>query len=568
VLSRQLITMEMNKLRGMLPAFFLSLGLLISLALGCGMSVAKAALPDALEFKTTDRVFWKGKGGENYLILNVFAHESRLKPLPKLEQNKLLINSALIEGARLLARPEHAQLTGLSILIVSMRDMSEYGGSNSKWTQVGTASLAKGAGRVQLTDLKLSGDLPSPLPTLAFPIEEAGIVASPTNLRFLMPTRVHVVAGTDQQFFYENLIVTKDADAFLFVPSGAAMSFTEINRRGVRFRATQSHIGEHQLTVKVTDWEGRKVAEGTTTVVVSAANAGATMSEPVRILVLGHSLPSMYWPAYLADHLSGPGNPPVEFVGGIKYWYGTFPDFRNNPPLDRMFHQASPGYSVSTLLSLYSDQPPANPNMPTKSPFLFKNGKEPPKIDMKRYLESVLKGKAPHIVILNIGDNDTFHLDPAERDSATEKQFVANMNALINHLREIAPKAIIGAMMPNTYNDSEKSFIQNYGPKHTRWLAIQNRQRYIELMYDIAKSRGDMEIIASNFAVDGIDGMPYNSGTHFNNLGANQFAVSAYSWLKAKFAAQTGGVSAASVKSEKPQKQGWLSRIKSVFQGN
>jgi lysophospholipase L1-like esterase len=203
-----------------------------------------------------------------------------------------------------------------------------------------------------------------------------------------------------------------------------------------------------------------------------------------------------------------------------------------------MYHQASPGYSVRTMLSLYSDDPPPNPNMPSRSPFMFKDGSGPAKLDMKRYLTTTLGGKVPDVILLNVGDNDTFGLNPAEVASAPEKQFVIDINTFLNHLREIAPNAIIGAAMPNSYNYSEQSFIHNYGAAYPRWRLIQNRQRYIELMHDVVKSRKDVQIIASNFVVDSIEGMPYNSGTHFNNAGARQFAGSVYAWLKVQLASK------------------------------
>jgi hypothetical protein len=295
--------------------------------------VATAGRPDSLELKSTDRVFWKGKGGENYLILNVFEHDERLKALAKGAKNKLLLDTTLVEGARLLGRPEHAALTNLSILIVSMKDMSEYGGSGSKWTQVGTGTLLKGVNRVELKDVKLEGDLPAQLPTLAFPLQETSTTVAANVLRFMMPTTVHMVAGLPQSLYYENLIAVKDTDQYLFVPEGPAIAFADQFRRNLAFRPTEAQVGSHELKIKVNDWEGKKIAEGTTTVVVTPAATAATRTDPVRVLVIGHSLPSMYWPAYLADFMAAPGNVPVEYIGGIKYWYGDFPDFRNKPPL-------------------------------------------------------------------------------------------------------------------------------------------------------------------------------------------------------------------------------------------
>ena len=46
---------------------------------------------------------------------------------------------------------------------------------------------------------------------------------------------------------------------------------------------------------------------------------------------------------------------------------------------------------------------------------------------------------------------------------------------------------------------------------------------YVKL-HEIADARSDLQIVPSHFSVDSVDGMPYNSGTHFNMLGARQFA--------------------------------------------
>ena len=104
-------------------------------------------------------------------------------------------------------------------------------------------------------------------------------------------------------------------------------------------------------------------------------------------------------------------------------------------------------------------------------------------------------------------------------------------------------------------------------------------------MTSIAKTRGDIEIVPSNLVVDGMDGMPQNSGTHFNHYGARQFAGASYAWLKAKFAAAEQAASKAAVAQVKsaaaakdaktavkpaaapPEKKGWIARIKSYFGG-
>ena len=518
-----------------------------------------------------DRVFWKGRDNQNYLIINVFPNAAQLQAVTPVERNTLLINTALVEGALQFERPEHRALTTLNLLLVSMRDMSEYGGTSGNWTQVGTGLLVKGDGKVELRDVKLEGALPAPMPTVAFPYNELSTTATASAIRFRMPEKIYLVAGEPQHFFYENLVVAKDIEEYVYSPAGNAVGFAEFGRRGLIFKPQDSHVGEHDLAIKVADWDGKVVAEGATKVVVTPAAMSwqPAANEPVRILVIGHSLPAMYWPAFLADFLAGPGNPKVTFVGGIKYWYGKHPDFKNNPPLEEMHHQASPGYSVKTMLQLYTEEPPAHPNMPAKSPFIFKNADGKPTFDIKRYFAETLNSKSPHFVLLNIGDNDTFALDPNLKDSPVEKEFVADMNIFLDELREIAPDAVFGAVMPNTYNYSDRSFLFNYGKAYPRWQSMQNRQRYIELMIGIAASRGDLSIIPSNFGVDSVDGMPHNSGTHFNNIGARQFASSIYAWLKAQFALKggqaqrsEGAVAAATpaAAAPLPESSGWFTR--------
>jgi hypothetical protein len=513
----------------------------LSLTLVFGQTASAQAV-EHLDVKSTDRVFWRGKGGENYLIINVFANQTQINALDSVKRNTLLINTALKEGSLQLERPESSTLTSLNVLFVSMKDMSEYGGSNSNWTQVGTGILTKGTNKVEMKDIVLAGTLPSPLPTADFPYKEASRTTTAASVRFRMPDKLFLVVGQTLPFFYENLLVSKDIEDYVFTPSGNAVGIAAYGRRGLIFNALPAHVGEHDLLIKVADWAGKVVAEGATKVVVTAANMSwqPSPTEPVRILMVGHSLPSMYYPAYIADLLAGPGNPKVSFVGGIKYWYGKLPDFKNNPDTDTMYHQASPGYSVSTVLNLYTEEPPANPNMPAKSPFIFKDAAGKPTFNIKRYFAETLSSKSPHFVLLNIGDNDTFGYDPEKPDPAQEKLFVDNMNRFLNELREIAPNATFGAIMPNSYNYSDRSFLHNYGPNFPRFKQLQNRQRYIEMMSDIAKARGDLSIIPSNFSVDSIDGMPYNSGTHFNTFGAQQFSGSIYAWLKGQFALKGG----------------------------
>jgi lysophospholipase L1-like esterase len=539
----------MHKMTGILKMmtrckhFFPLIALLAAVFFGSVVtpSAAFAQTVSRLELQPTDRVLWRSRDNESFLIINIFSHDAKLKAAAELERNELLINTALVEGALLLERPENQSLTAINLLIVSMRDMSEYGGSGSNWTQIGTGVLTKGDAKVELKDVKLAGALPAAVPSVVFPYKEASAITA-ASIRFKMPKKLFAVVGEPQNFFYENLVVSKDIEDFQYVPTGNSVGFASQGRRGLTFNAQAIHVGEHPLFIKVTDWKGKVIAEGATTVVVvpAAMSWQPAQNEPVRVLILGHSLPSMYYPAYIADDLAGPGNPPISFVGGIKYWYGKLPDFKNNPNIDAMFHQASPGYSAATVLNLYTEEPPANPNMPAKSPFMFKDAGSQPALDFNRYFTETLKGAPPHIIMLNIGDNDTFNFNPDVRDGPDEKLFVSNMNRLLTELRQIAPDATIGAIMPNTYNHSDRSFLVNYGPTFPRWRLLQNRQRYIELMSEIADARGDVLIVPSNFSVDSVDGMPYNSGTHFNAIGARQFATSVYAWMKGQFAAKGG----------------------------
>lgn len=505
-------------------------------------SIALAQSLDRLAIEPNNRVFWPAADKTNHLVINVFSSDAKLAALSPAEQNKLLINTALVEGALQLERPESSALSSLKVWFVNLKSMSEYGPSGD-FKKLGTAQLVKADGKVELRDIELAGALPSPIPTVLFPFKEASASVTSAGIRFKMPERLYLVAGQAQDFFYENLVVAKDIEQFVYTPSGGALNFAKFDRRGLTFQALESQVGEYDLAIKVAEWDGKVVAEGTTkVVVVPPGMSWQPAGEPVRIFVIGHSLPSMYWPAYLANFLAGPGNPDVSFVGGIKYWYGNFPDFDNKPKIDELYHQASPGYSVATMLNLYTDEAPANPNMPARSPFIFKEGSAAPKRDMKRYFNETLKAKSPHFVLLNIGDNDTFGLNQSAGDAEIEKSFVANMNTFLDELREIAPDAVFGAVMPNTYNYSDRSFLVNYGPDFPRWRMLQNRQRYIELMADIAKARGDLVIVPSNFSVDSVDDMPYNSGTHFNNQGARHFAGSVYAWLKGQFALKGGQV--------------------------
>jgi hypothetical protein len=536
----------MKAVSSILASFFMFI-----LLLNVGQT-ALAQTTGYLEVKSTDRVFWRGRDGQNYLIINVFANQDRLTALEPVNRNMLLINTALKEGALQLERPESTTLTTLSLLFVSMRDMSEYGGSNGNWTQVGTGTLVKSANKVSISDVKLAGVLPNPLPDVSFPFKEVSLTTTASSIRFRMPEKLYVVVGQPQNFFYENLLVSRDIEDYIFTAGGNGSSIGTHGRRGLTFNALPAHVGEHELTIKVSDWAGKVVAEGATKLVVVPQTMSwqPSPTEPVSILVVGHSLPSMYYPGYLADHLAGPGNPQITFVGGIKYWYGKLPEMRNNPDLENMYHQASPGYSISSVLNLFTEEPPANPNMPAKSPFIFKDASGKPTFNMKRYFDETLKGKAPHFVLFNMGDNDTFNYDPEKPDPAQEKLFMDNANRFLNELRSVAPDAVIGAIMPNTYNYSDRSFLHNYGPNFPRFKQIQNRQRFIEMMSDIAKARGDVAIVPSNFSVDSIDGMPYNSGTHFNLLGAQQFATSVYAWVKGQFALKGGkevGLRAATV---------------------
>ena len=86
---------------------------------------------DRIEIEPNNRVFWPAADKSNHLILNVFSSDARLSGMAPVERNKLLLNTALVEGALQFERPESSALSTLKVWFVSLKSMSEYGPSGA-----------------------------------------------------------------------------------------------------------------------------------------------------------------------------------------------------------------------------------------------------------------------------------------------------------------------------------------------------------------------------------------------------------------------------------------------------
>ncbi|MEN6546928.1 MAG: SGNH/GDSL hydrolase family protein [Armatimonadia bacterium] len=373
---------------------------------------------------------------------------------------------------------------------------------------------------------------PKPTPKPTPPAEK------PMNLRLLLPAEIPAVPGREVNLYYDNVILHPRSDLFIYdvdCPKGMQQ------QERYTWTPKPEEVGLFPLTLKISDLNGKMLAEGTTNIHVYPLDAGA--GKAVSALIIGDSLTgASVYPDEIYNLMQQPGNPQFTMIGNV------IPN-KDKPGAK---HEGYGGWRAATFVSQWGSEPVVNGRR-ARSPFLYeKEGK--PVLDFQQYLAEQNAGQAPDFITILLGCNDNFGAKDDTIEASID-DFLKNMDILIAEFHKVRPDTKIGvvSLMPGAA--TQDAFGANYGCGQTRWQYKKNQHRVMERVVAKYGNREaeNIYLVPAYVSLDAVNNYPKAKGpanargdaTDFTRLcngvhpaasGYKQLADGIYCWMKGQLA--------------------------------
>jgi lysophospholipase L1-like esterase len=343
------------------------------------------------------------------------------------------------------------------------------------------------------------------------------------SLQLTLPQEFFAVPGVEASIYFDNVVLTKTPNTYRF---DVKCDIGQTSKRRWVVTPKTEDVGEHRLTVQVSDPSGKLLAAASTTLRVVAADAGA--NREIRLLIVGDSLThATLYPNEIARLLSQPSNPKWRMLGTHK----------PKTAVDGVAHEGYGGWTWQRFASHYEPNPDGTYRK-RSSPFVYLGDDGKPQLNVQRYLKEECGGQPPDFVIFMLGINDCFSAPPDSPDDRIDTMF-KQADILLKAFREAAPRAEFGICLTTPPNSRESAFEANYKGRYPRWGWKQIQHRLVQRQIDrfAAAKQTNVSIIPTQLNLDPIDGYPENNGVHPNAVGYKQVGASIYAWLKWRLAA-------------------------------
>ncbi len=342
-------------------------------------------------------------------------------------------------------------------------------------------------------------------------------------LQLTLPPEFYAVAGIETSIYYDNVVLTETPEAYRFEVT-CDIGNAEQQRWTVTPKAAD--VGDHSLTVTVSDASEKELGRATTTLRVVSADAGA--GRTIRLLIVGDSLThATTYSNEIARFLSMPDNPSWKMLGTHK----------PSKAADGVAHEGYGGWTWQRFASHYEPNPDGTYRK-RSSPFVYLSADGKPALDLKRYFDEECDGQRPDFVTFLLGINDCFSADPDDPTAIDARidAMMVHADALLAAFREAAPKAQLGICLTTPPNSREEGFQANYKGRYHRWgwKRIQHRLVQREITRFENRETEQFFVVPTQLNLDPVDGYPTNNGVHPNDVGYKQIGASIYAWLKAR----------------------------------
>ena len=349
-----------------------------------------------------------------------------------------------------------------------------------------------------------------------------------------LPDVIYAVPGIECNLYFENTFLTINPANFSFEVKCAKGRCDE---KRWRFTPKTSETGSYDLTLRVFDDEGI-VAERSSKVVVVPQDAGK--GKTLSILIVGSSniAREHAFPLHLHSLFQSSGNPALKMIG------------ENGPgapdKMGAVRHEGYGGWSFQTFTTSGRKRIKGRGYNHRENPFWnFKSSA----LDFPAYFKKNNQGKAPDMVIISLGGNDTFLCDDTTLEN-TLRTIRERIRIFVSGLRKAAPEAVIALNQMEYCAKSQDAFGKNYGSQQSRWQTRKNLFRYRQMLADFVKESKDPKlfVIPIYLALDTENNFPrqqersnarssgkvprQSNALHPLAAGYQQSADLVYAWIK------------------------------------
>lgn len=357
-------------------------------------------------------------------------------------------------------------------------------------------------------------------------------------VRLILPPVIPAVPGVEANLYFENVVLVVNPANYVFDVD--CEKGTQQAERWT-FTPKAEDAGSYALKLRVIDQNNAVIAEADSTVQVVPAGTGKDKS--LTYLAIGDSLThASVYTQTLLDRCDAPDTPELKLVGSHQ---------PKNNPLNR--HEGYGGWTAERFATLYTGAPRVGVFHPWGSPFVYKNGDNPPEIDFGHYCQDYNGGASPNFVTIFLGCNDVFHAVDDNLESTIDG-ILKYMDQLIGMVHALDATTRVGVIAPVPPAGTQDAFGSNYNNGQTRWQYLKNQHRLLERMvaaYGGREAEG-LSLIPAYINLDCHHNYPasegpanardtgsisrLNNGVHPNDAGYQQIGDSIYAWMLARCA--------------------------------
>lgn len=360
-------------------------------------------------------------------------------------------------------------------------------------------------------------------------------------VRLVLPPSIPAVVGLECNLYFDNVVLVARPGNVLF--DTVCHKGRQQEERWT-WTPTEADVGSHPLELVVFDEQNRRIAAAKCTIDVVSAKRGD--GQAMSLLAIGDSLthPSFYL-RRLLDQCEKFGGPKLTLVGS-HIPQATSPLLR---------HEGYGGWTAKRFATYFTEVKTTD-HTRQSSPFLYRTGTEPPRLDFTAYCREFNEGCFPDGVTIFLGPNDMFSLDDARIDPGID-EILKYFDILVKMIDDVSPSTKIAVMLPLPPTASQDGFGANYGSGQTRWQFRRNQHRLVERMLEhyagvsakpVGQRRVDLiptylgfdtvhnyptETVTANAATD-VKIVRQSNGLHPATSGHYQIGDLLFAWLKSQ----------------------------------
>lgn len=342
------------------------------------------------------------------------------------------------------------------------------------------------------------------------------------KVRLILPKVIYAVPGVETNVYFDNLVVVTNPTNYVFDVT-CPIGVQQTDRWTYKPDGTKA--GNSPFLFEIRDETNAIIACAHSNVCVLPENSCADVN--ISCLMIGDSLTqAAIYPQRILDLYNGSANPRLKLIGSRGEGLNRFEGYG--------------GWTAKRFATHYTDIAHTGDYKQCGSPFIYKDPNSPPTLDFVRYCSEFNGGKAPDVVTILLGCNDTF-LNTDENIEESIDTMFKNYDILIRVIRNASKDTIIGVIPPPPPAASQDAFGTDDNGGQTFWQYKRNQHRLAERMMGKYGNSDDQKIflVPVYINLDCMNNYPKDkngklcNSVHPSEQGYNQIGDTIYCWLKA-----------------------------------